>query len=289
MARGPECTGGKGGLAISHIRGNLEQAHNCTNNSAPPICITSFFDALLMCLQSQANAALPQLYYLALLIGLRKYRGKSETRSANLSINNRAPIQTSRWQWACCCTTSSPASTVGGAVNRASSHLYLILTPTRIDLFEFGIVGRGSWPNKSQHTSLHFMSVFPVTSNPSTEIPSITSISCKVIPISPWSKWNICVFGSHCSTKAVIEAWSTSISRTLNNSIKPATSMYCMIRGSSPSRGNTHLRRRTFTTPGTSYTRMSIVLGSAHELIIKQRCIYNTTTYLVSGAPPKQS
>ena len=41
--------------------------------------------------------------------------------------------------------------------------------------------------------------------------------------------------------------------------------------------------------PGTSYTWTSIVLGSAHEVIIKWRCINNTTTYLIGGAPPKQS
>ena len=135
----------------------------------------------------------------------------------------------------------------------------------------------------------HCRSVFPVTGNPTTGIPSITSISCKVIPISPWGKWNVCVYGRHRSTKAVIKAWSTSILGTLNNSVKPVASMYCMIRGSSPPRGNTHLRCRTFTTPGTSYTRTSIVLGSAHEVIIKQTCINNTTTYLVSGTPPKRT
>ena len=204
MARGLECTGGKGGLAIGHIRGNLEQAHSCTNNSAPPICIASLFNALQRCLQSQVNAALPQLYCLALLIGLRSCRGKIETHSTDLSMNNRAPIQTSRWQRVCCCTTSSLAFAVGGATNRTSSHLYLILTPARIDFFELGIVGRGRWPKKSRHTSLYVMSVFPVIGNPSTRIPSITSISCKVIPISPWGKWNVCIFGHHHSTKAVV-------------------------------------------------------------------------------------
>ena len=143
IARGPECTGDKGSLAIGHIRENLEQGHSCTNNSAPPICITSFFNALQRCLQSQVNAALPQLYCHALLIRWRSCRGKSEIRSANLSMNNRAPIQTSRWQRACCCPTSSPASAVGGAANHASSHLYLILTQTRINVFELGIRGEG--------------------------------------------------------------------------------------------------------------------------------------------------
>ena len=161
--------------------------------------------------------------------------------------------------------------------------------PVRVDLFEFGIMGGGSWPNKSQHTSFHFRSVLLVTGNPSTRIPSITSISCKVIPISPWGKWNVSVSGRYRPTKAVIKAWSTSISGTLNNSIKPAASMYCMIRGSSPPYSNTHLRRRTFMMPGTSYTRMSIVLGSAHKVIIKWTCINNTTTYLIGSAPPKQS
>ena len=289
MARGPECTGSRGGLAIGHICGNLEQAHSCTNKSAPPICIASFFDALQRCLQSQANAALPRLYRLALLIGLRNCRGNRKTRSANLSMNNKAPIQTSWWQRACCCTTLSTASAAGGAANRASSHLYLILAPARIDLFKFGTASRGSWPNKSRHTSLHFMSVFLVTGNPSTRIPSITSISCKVIPISPQGKWNVCIFERHHSIKAVIKVWSTSISRTLNNLVKPVASMYCMLRRSSPPRNSTHLRYRTFTMPGTSYTWTSIVLGSAHEVIIKWRCINNTTTYLIGGAPPKRS
>ena len=148
--------------------------------------------------------------------------------------------------------TLSPASAAGGVANCASSHLYFILAPARVDLFEFGITGRGSWPNKSRHTTFHFRSVLPVTGNPSTKIPSITSISCKVIPISPWGQWNVCVSGCHCSTKAVIKAWSTSISGTLNNPIKPTASMYCMICRSSPPYGNTHVRRRTFMMPGTS-------------------------------------
>ena len=131
IVRKPDCTSGKGGLAIRHICGNLEQAHNCTNNNTPPICIASFFDALQRCLYSQANVALPQLYCLALLMGLRSCRGMSETWSADQSMNNRASIQTSRWQQACYCTTSSLASTTWGAANHASSHLYLILTPLR--------------------------------------------------------------------------------------------------------------------------------------------------------------
>ena len=150
-------------------------------------------------------------------------------------------------------------------------------------------MGRGSWPNNSRHTSFHFRSVLPGTSNPSTGIPSITSISCKVIPISPWGKWNVCVSGRHHSTKAVIKAWSTSISGTLNNPVKPVASMYCMIRGSSPRCDNTHLRHRAFMMPGTSYTRTSIVLGSAHKVIKKQTCINNTTTYLVGNGSPKHN
>lgn len=133
------------------------------------------------------------------------------------------------------------------------------------------------------------MSVFPMTGNPSTGIPSITSIFCKVIPISPWGKWNMCVSGHHRLTKAMIKVWSTSISGTLNNPVKLAASMYCMIRGSSPPRDSTHLRHQTFTMPGNPCTWTSIVLGSAQEVIIKQRCINNTTTYLIDNAPPKQS
>ena len=133
------------------------------------------------------------------------------------------------------------------------------------------------------------MSVFPMIGNPFAKSPSITSISCKVIPISPWGKWKVCVSGHHRLTKVVIKAWSTSISRTLNNLVKPTTSMYCMIRGSSPPYGNTHLRHRTFMTPGTSCTWMSIVLGSAHKVIIKQTHINNTTTYLIGSVPPKRS
>ena len=204
-------------------------------------------------------------------------------------MNNRAPIQTNRWQQACCCTTSSPTSAARGAANHASSHLYLILALVRINMFELGIKGEGWWSNNSWHSKLQFMFVYPVTSNPSTEIPNITSTSCKVIPISPWGKWNVCVSERHRSTKAMIKAWSTSISRTLNNPVKPATSMYNVICGSSPPRNSTHLRHQTFTSPGTSCTRMSIVLGSAHEVIIKWRCINNTTTYLIGSAPPKQS
>ena len=289
MARGPECTSGRGGLTTGHSHGNLEQTHSCTNKSAPLICIVSFFDAPQSCLQSQANAALPQLYHLALLIGLSNCKGTSETRSADLYMNNRAPIRTSRWQRACCCTTLSPTSTARGVANYASSHLYFILTPVRVDVFEFDITDGGSWPNNSRHSKFHLYSVLPVTGNPSTRIPSITSISCKVIPISQWGKWNICVSGRHCSTKAMIKAWSTSISRTLNKPIKPAAPMYCMIRGSSPPCGNTHLQRRTCIMPSTSYPRTSIVLGSAHEVIIKQTCINNTTTYLISSARPKRS
>ena len=116
-----------------------------------------------------------------------------------------------------------------------------------------------------------------------------TSISCKVIPISPWGKWNVCGFERHHSTKVVIKAWLTSISGTLNKPVKHVASMYCMICGSSPPCGNTHLRHRIFIMPGTSCTRTSIVLGNAHEVIIKQTCINHTTTYLVSGAPPKRS
>ena len=71
--------------------------------------------------------------------------------------------------------------------------------------------------------------------------------------------------------------------------VKPAASTYCMIRGSSPPYGNTHLRHRTFMTPGTSCTWMSIVLGSAHKVIIKQTHINNTTTYLIGSVPPKRS
>ena len=144
-------------------------------------------------------------------------------------------------------------------------------------------------PNKSRHTSFHFRSVLLVIGNPSIEIPNITSISCKMIPISPWGKWNVCVSGCHRSTKAMIRAWSTSISGTLNNSVKPAASMYCMIRGSSPPCSNTHLRRQTFIMPDTSCTQMSIVLGSAHKVIIKRTCINNTTTYLVGSVPLKWS
>ena len=124
---------------------------------------------------------------------------------------------------------------------------------------------------------------------PSDRQPIITSISCKVIPISPWGKWNVCVSGRHRSTKAVFKAWLTSILGTLNNPANLTASMYCVIHGSSPPYYNTHLRRRTFTMPSTSYTRTSIVLGSAHEIIAKWRCINNTTTYLAGGAAPKQS
>ena len=124
---------------------------------------------------------------------------------------------------------------------------------------------------------------------PSDRQPIITSISCKVIPISPWGKWNVCVSGRHRLTKVVIRAWSTSISGTLNNPVKPVASMYCMIRGSSPRCDNTYLWHRTFMMPGTSYTRTSIVLGSAHKVIIKRTCIDNTTTYLVGSGSPKRS
>ena len=175
MARGPKCTGGRGGLKTGHSRGNLEQAHSCTNKSAPPICITSFFNAPQSCLQSQANAALPQLYRLALLIGWSNCRGINETRSADLSMNNRAPIRTSRWQQACCCTTSSPVSAARGAANCASSYLYFILGPVRVDLFEFGITSGGSWPNNSRYSKFHLQFVLPVTGNPSIGIPRITS------------------------------------------------------------------------------------------------------------------
>ena len=156
-------------------------------------------------------------------------------------------------------------------------------------MFEFGITGRGSWPNKSRHTLFHFRSVLPVIGNPSTGIPSITSISYKVIPISPWGKWNVCVSGRHRSTKAMIRAWLTSISGTLNNPVKLVASMYCMICRSSLRCGNTHIQRRTFMMPGTSYTRTSIVLGGAHKVIIKRTCINNTTTYLVGSGSPKRS
>ena len=147
-------------------------------------------------------------------------------------------------------------------------------------LFRSDITGRGSWPNKSRHTTFHRCSILPMTGIPSIGIPSITFISCK---------WNVCVFERHRSTKAMIKAWSTSISGTLNNLVKPAASTYCMIRGSSPPYGNTHLRHRTFMTPGTSCTWMSIVLGSAHKVIIKQTHINNTTTYLIGSVPPKRS
>ena len=50
-----------GCLIIGHMCGNLAHTHNCTNNSAPPICLAIFFDALQRCLYSQLSAALPQL------------------------------------------------------------------------------------------------------------------------------------------------------------------------------------------------------------------------------------
>ena len=150
--------------------------------------------------------------------------------------------------------------------------------PIEEDLFELRIEGGGPCPNNYKHSQLQFMSVFPVTSNPSTKSPSITSISCKVIPISPQGKWNVCVSRRHHSTKAVIKVWLTSILGTLNNSVKAAASMYCMIRESSPPRSSVHLQHQHFTTPGTSCTRPSIVLGSAHKVIIKLLCINNPTT-----------
>ena len=91
------------------------------------------------------------------------------------------------------------------------------------------------------------------------------------------------------STKAVIKAWLTSTWGTLNNPVKPAASMYCLIRGSSPPYDSTHLWHRTFTIPGTSCTQTSIMLGSTHEIIIKRLCINNITTYLINGVPPKRS
>ena len=113
--------------------------------------------------------------------------------------------------------------------------------PIKIDMFELRIECGGLWPNNCKHNQLQFISVFLVTSKPSTESPSITSISCEVILISPWGKWNVCFSECHHSTKAVIKAWSTSISGTLNNPVKPTALMYCVIRGSSPPHGSVHL------------------------------------------------
>ena len=58
--------------------------------------------------------------------------------------------------------------------------------------------------------SLVVILTLSVTSNPSTRTPSITSISCKVMPISPCGRWNVCVSGRQRSTSAVInfQVWN---------------------------------------------------------------------------------
>ena len=90
-ASGPGGSAWCGCLIIGHMWGNLAYAHICTNTSAPPICFAVVSDALHKCLYSQLSAALPQLYFLPLLIGFKNCRYMTEIRSPDLSINNIPP------------------------------------------------------------------------------------------------------------------------------------------------------------------------------------------------------
>ena len=73
-ASGPGGNAWCGCLITGHMCGNLAHAHNCTNSNAPPICLAIFSDALQRYLYSQLSAALPQLKFFPLLIGLKNYR-----------------------------------------------------------------------------------------------------------------------------------------------------------------------------------------------------------------------
>ena len=110
------------------------------------------------------------------------------------------------------------------SLNCSTSQLICILSPTRTDLFslEWGIEGGEVKPNNSVHKSFHVKLVFPITDKPSTGTLNITSISCKVIPISLWGKYNVCISGRQCSTKAMINAWSTAKSRIWKSPFNPS-------------------------------------------------------------------
>ena len=145
-----------------------------------------------------------------------------------------------------------------GLLNRSSSHLAftlglsitLVFLPTPTCLF-----GGLCHSNLAQRSPQSSIRVNPTTDKPSTGTPIITSMSCNVMVISLWGKWNECVSDRHLSTNIVINAWST------------------FIHGSNPPSSRPFSWWRQVSTPGTSYKQSSLVLIIAftkHVIIMLQ-------------------
>ena len=66
----------------------------------------------------------------------------------------------------------------------------------------------------SAHTSVQVLLLGPTIASLSMSNPMITSTSYNVIVISPCGRWNVWVSRRHCSTNAVINAWSSCMDGT---------------------------------------------------------------------------
>ena len=107
------------------------------------------------------------------------------------------------------------------------SQLMRILCPAKV--FKFA---RTLKPSNSVHISL------APTNQPNQDLTiykksQITSISCKVIDISPCGRWNISVSSCRHSTKADIRPWSISLDGALHNPSKPTNLIISITRSSS--------------------------------------------------------